>query len=161
MTKYRRIMALSLLLALFIPVYAAADPASVQSPVGEWLVKDGTAHIRIVPCEKKLWGVISWVNEPDTDKNNPDISKRGQPVLGLPILLAMQPGDSGRWDGRIYNAQNGKIYDGNISLTSPDVLHIQGCVLFGLLCGSEDWTRLKAAAEKETSESICRRVSGG
>ena len=51
--------------------------ASAQSPVGEWMVKDQTAHIRIVSCGNALWGVINWTKGPaGKDENNPDPAKR-------------------------------------------------------------------------------------
>ena len=34
----------------------AADP----SPVGDWLVKDGYANIRLDICAGKLWGIVAW-----------------------------------------------------------------------------------------------------
>src|ERR1700735_5172820 len=92
MINSSRIAALSLALMLCAGSCLAAD----QNPVGEWLVKDKTAHIRIVACHRRLWGVISWLtvaNEKNTDKNNPEIARRSRPILGLPILLGMQPGD--------------------------------------------------------------------
>jgi uncharacterized protein (DUF2147 family) len=151
--------ALSLLFAVIASGSPAMDPD--QSPAGEWLVKDGTAHIRIALCNGKLWGVISWVNAPDTDKNNPDVSKRGRSTLGLPILLGMQPAKTDEWDGDIYNAENGKIYNGDISLKSANTLHVEGCVFGGLICGGEDWTRLDAQQRQESSDEVCRQAVSG
>ena len=54
----------------------------------------------------------------------------------------MKPTKPGLWQGEVYNAENGKTYDAKISLTSADVLRIEGCIL-GFLCGGEDWTRVK------------------
>jgi hypothetical protein len=63
----------------------------------------------------------------------------------MPILLHMKPVQSGKWEGEVYNAQNGKTYDSEISLAGPDKLRIEGCVL-GFLCGGETWDRYKTAA---------------
>jgi uncharacterized protein (DUF2147 family) len=128
------------------PALAAADPT------GEWLVADGTARVRIAPCNGALWGVIAWTKEPGgTDENNPDPAKRGRPIIGLPILLNMKKASSNRWDGLVYNAENGKTYSSNISLASSNVLKIQGCVFGGLFCGGEDWTRVEAVQNPTTS----------
>jgi hypothetical protein len=48
-----------------------------------------------------------------------------------------------KWEGEVYNAQNGKMYSANIALVSDDVLKIQGCVFGGLFCGGENWTRVQ------------------
>src|SRR5215469_7138693 len=118
---------------------AAAEP----QPTGEWRTGNGLANVRIDDCDGVLWGIISWEREPGgVDSYNPDPGERNRPTLGLHILLAMKPTTLGRWQGEVYNPENGKTYDSRISLISPDVLRIEGCVL-GFLCGGENWTRIK------------------
>ena len=120
----------------------AAAPAEAQSPIGEWRVADGGAHIRIVDCSGALWGVVSWEKTPGRDSENPDPAKRQRPTLGMPVLLHMTPGDRPeRWEGEVYNAENGRTYDASITLRGPQVLRVEGCAL-GIFCGGENWTRL-------------------
>jgi uncharacterized protein (DUF2147 family) len=119
------------------------NPALAAEPVGEWLVADGGAQIRIEPCADALWGIISWTREPGFDSNNPDVAKRSRPLVGVPILRGMKPASANRWEGEVYNAQNGKMYSVSITLVSDDVLKIQGCVMGGLFCGGENWTRVQ------------------
>jgi uncharacterized protein (DUF2147 family) len=118
--------------------------ALATEPIGEWLVTDGYANIRIEKCGDQYWGVVSWEQKPGTDTNNPDPNKRNRPTLGMPVLLAMKATKPNRWDGQIYNSENGKTYTGNISLASPDVLRVEGCLL--IFCGGQDWTRVKSSA---------------
>jgi uncharacterized protein (DUF2147 family) len=118
---------------------AAAEPP----PIGEWRTADGRANVRIDDCDGVLWGIISWEKEPGVDSYNPDPAERNHPTLGIHILRAMKPTRPGLWQGEVYNPENGKSYDSRISLASPDVLRIEGCVL-GFLCGGENWTRIKA-----------------
>src|SRR5262245_37056773 len=115
---------------------ALTTPALAAEPIGEWLVADQTAHIKIDNCGDGLWGVVSWEKDPGgKDENNPDPSKRERPTLGLPVILNMKAkATRARWEGEIYNAENGKTYSGRISLINDDSLKIEGCVL-GLLCG--------------------------
>jgi len=114
-------------------------PALAADPTGYWLVKDQTAVIRIAPCADSLCGTLAWTSKPGTDENNPDPSKRNHPIVGTQILLSMKPAGGDRWDGQIYNPENGKTYSGHIILLSPDVLRIEGCLL--IFCGGENWTR--------------------
>jgi uncharacterized protein (DUF2147 family) len=118
--------------------------ALAAEPIGEWLVTDGYANIRIEKCGDQYWGVVSWEQKPGTDVNNPDPNKKNRPTLGMPVLLAMKATRPNRWDGQIYNSENGKTYTGNISLASPDVLRVEGCLL--IFCGGQDWTRVKPSA---------------
>ena len=132
--------------------------AFAQSPTGEWAVQDGTAHIRIVLCGNALWGVINWTKfPPSKDENNPDPVKRQRSVMGMPILINMKRSDK-QWEGEVYNAQNGETYSSYISLKSPDVLRIEGCVLGGLLCGGEDWTRAPLQKGAPSDQAVCSGV---
>jgi uncharacterized protein (DUF2147 family) len=118
-------------------LYASASFAA--DPIGNWRVKDGTALIRIAPCGGSFCGTISWTSSPGLDEHNPDPSKRDRPIVGTQILLRMQAAGADRWDGKIYNPENGKTYTGHITLVDPNTLRVQGCLL--LFCGGEDWTR--------------------
>jgi uncharacterized protein (DUF2147 family) len=125
------------LTCLTSPALAAADPA------GDWMVADKVAVIRVAPCGQALCGHIVWTKGPaEPDRHNPDPAKRSQSTLGLKTVIDMKPTRSNRWEGEIYNAQDGKTYQGSISLVSEYVLRIEGCVL-GFLCGGQNWTRAK------------------
>jgi len=122
-------------------------PVFAADPIGEWLVADGGAKIQITPCANALWGIISWVREPGVDSQNPDPAKRSRSIVGVAILRDMKSVSPNRWEGEVYNAQNGKMYSANITLLSDDILKIEGCVLGGLFCGGENWTRVQQAVQ--------------
>ncbi len=126
----------------------AADPVASHdpnSPIGEWVTEDGEGRVRIRACGQALCGVISSGDPKETDRHNPDASKRNRPLLGTPVLIDMKSVNSKRWEGEIYNAKNGKTYASNIMLKNPDVLRVEGCVFGGFFCGGQDWTRAKDA----------------
>jgi hypothetical protein len=107
------------------------------------MTQKGYAKIRIENCGNALWGAVSWEQRPGgVDSKNPDPNKRVRPTLGLPVLLDMKPEGDNKWVGQIYNSEDGKTYSSNISMASPDLLQVRGCVL-GILCGGEDWARVK------------------
>jgi uncharacterized protein (DUF2147 family) len=51
-----------------------------------------------------------------------------------------------KWSGRIYNADNGKTYASDVTLTGARKLEVRGCVM-AVLCGGETWTKLVGVAE--------------
>lgn len=134
----RHLFASAAIIALSAVGALAADP----SPLGDWLVKEGYAHIRIDNCAGKLWGIVAWEKEPGFDNDNPDPTKKGRPILGMPILLGMKPTKPNLWEGEIYNSQNGKTYDAKITMVNDNTLKLEGCVLGGWFCGGENWTRI-------------------
>jgi uncharacterized protein (DUF2147 family) len=126
-----------------IVLAAGSAPAMAADPTGDWKVADGVANIRVAQCNGSMWGVVAWEKEPGgRDKNNPDPAKQSRPTIGMPILIDMKKkaGTDG-WEGQVYNAKDGKLYDSTITPQGSDQLEIRGCVL-GFLCGGETWTRV-------------------
>jgi uncharacterized protein (DUF2147 family) len=155
---------------------AAGGSAHAADLTGVWMVGDGSAKIQIDNCGGSLWGVVVWEREPGHDMSNPDPSLRGRPTLGIPILLGLressqqswQGGPQEIWRGHVYNAKNGETYEVNIKLASQNVLHLEGCILGGLFCGGQDWSRVgtpapsNASARRNSpkpSSPVCSRVS--
>jgi uncharacterized protein (DUF2147 family) len=136
--------------------------ARAADPTGDWRVADGVANIRVAQCNGSMWGVVAWEKQPGgVDANNPDVSKRGRPTLGMPILIDMKkkPG-ADQWEGEVYNAKDGKTYSSTIKPIGPDHLEIQGCIL-GFLCGGETWTRVAGPIPPSASNSMTRGASKG
>lgn len=137
----RVIVATALTLALLMP--AAAPAASGPDPTGTWQRANGT-QIRIAPCQKGMCGTIVFMRKPRTDTENPDPSLRNRPLVGLTILYDMVPARrEAQWKGKVYNAENGKTYSGYITLIDADTMKLEGCILGGLACKGENWTRAR------------------
>lgn len=123
--------------------YACLTPALAADPTGDWRVADGVANIRVAQCNGSMWGAVSWEKQPGgRDENNPDVSKKNRPTLGMATLIDMRkkPGVD-QWEGQVYNAKDGQLYSATITPAGPDQLEIKGCVM-GFLCGGETWTRV-------------------
>jgi uncharacterized protein (DUF2147 family) len=128
----------------------AATPAKAQGrggPDGIWLTQAGDAKVRVSRCGAGICGVVVWLREPidpatgkrQVDDKNPNPALAKRPIIGLSLFSAMRPTGPNQWSGRIYNADDGKVYASNISVAGPATLKVEGCV--GVLCGGEEWTR--------------------
>jgi len=118
--------------------------AIAQDAKGEWVRPDGGSKIQINSCGGSLCGKLVWLKDPRKDTENPDASKRSRPLVGVQIVQAMQPtGKDGQWKGKVYNAEDGKTYTGLMQLTSANKLKLEGCVMGGLICKGETWTRTR------------------
>jgi uncharacterized protein (DUF2147 family) len=121
---------------------ATLAPAAAASPLGNWMVEEQTAQIRIIDCGSALWGVISWEKVAGRDTYNPDTALRDRPLLGSAILLGMKANaQQTEWAGKVYNAQDGKQYDAAISSPDDQTLNMKGCLL-SFLCKTVTWTRV-------------------
>ena len=148
--------------ALAQPPNAPAPP----EPSGEWLVAKQVARIKIADCDGRLWGVVAWEAQPGIDSKNPDPNLRSRPTLGMPILLGMASSKMNKWEGQIYNSEDGHTYSASISLLDPNTLRVQGCFL-GFLCGGENWSRVDpdppatASTQRTTTKPPANRKTTG
>ena len=147
------------LLALFAATLSA--PAHAASPEGLWLVKDQTGRIRVEKCGSQLWGTIAWQKTPIKDENNPNAALRSRPLIGSAILIGMRAAGANHWEGDIYNPRNGSIYKSKMTLAPSGVLEIQGCVLGGLICGGESWTRIADSTPGTAPKNNCAAAKSG
>jgi uncharacterized protein (DUF2147 family) len=145
--RFHRVSIASIASALFgIALMAVAQAA--MPVTGTWLSADGGTKVRVSDCGGKLCGKVVWLNEPidqstgrpKTDKHNADTAKRTRPLLGVQVVQGMKPAGDNKWSGQIYNADDGKVYQANVTLVSENAMRVQGCVL-GVLCKSQTWTR--------------------
>ncbi len=134
------------------------DATAAPTPIGEWLVAEKTARIKIIDCGGALWGVVSWEADPGVDSKNPDPAKRNQPITGTAVLRGLKPSGANRWEGSLYDADDGRTYSGGITLLDDNRLRVRGCVLL-ILCGGEDWTRVEDAERAPADPELCARVA--
>ncbi len=130
----------SILAAGLLAVTSA--PSFAADAKGDWARPNGFSKIRISSCGSTLCGKLIWLKSPQKDTQNPDTSKRNRSLVGVQIIKSMKPtGKDGQWKGKVYNAEDGKTYVGFIKLTSANKLKLEGCVMGGLICKGETWTR--------------------
>jgi uncharacterized protein (DUF2147 family) len=129
----------------------AAPPVKAQAggdATGVWLTQAGDAKVRVSKCGGGICGVVVWLRDPidpatgkpQLDDKNPNPALAKRPVIGLALFTGMHASGPNKWSGEIYNADDGKSYHSNISLSGADALRVEGCV--GPLCGGETWTRV-------------------
>ncbi|MGE8131853.1 DUF2147 domain-containing protein [Methylobacterium sp. NPDC080182] len=128
-----------------------SERAAAADPTGTWLTEDGRARVRTEHCgprDAQLCGYVVWARKSDDgkakprlDEENPDVGKRKRPVLGHQMILGLVPNAERQYEGRIYNADNGKSYDVTIWSETPAALSVRGC-MFSYLCQTQIWKRV-------------------
>lgn len=119
---------LFILSALASLALAAQVRAAAADPAGEWRIADGTANVQIRRCAAALCGQVSWAKD--------------AAMIGRQVLVSMKP-DGDVWAGLVVDARNGAKYNGRISLRGEQTLRVEGCVLGGIICGGQNWSRVK------------------
>lgn len=111
--------------------FASADPI-----LGTWKteVDDGSyAHIAMSPCGSKICGTIAKTFNSDGEYKSPNIGKK--------LVIDMEANGDGSYNGQVWRPSNDKIYIGKMQLNGNKI-KLKGCVAGGLLCSSQNWTRL-------------------
>jgi uncharacterized protein (DUF2147 family) len=123
-----------------------ANAARAGDPSGTWRMANGKVTVRISDCGGKLCGWIVGLKKPldkngrpKTDKDNPNPALRNRPLIGLALLNGLRPAGANRWEGRIYNPDDGRTYDARMRLDGGAML-IKGCVL--VFCKSQKFVRI-------------------
>jgi uncharacterized protein (DUF2147 family) len=140
-------------------LFATVSPslASAADPSGIWVRDDGSAKVEIKKCGRGICSKVVWLRNPEDsqgkplhDARNEDPSKRGRPIIGLPLFTNMPPAGPNTWVGNVYNPEEGHIYTNvKVTLVSRQQIVLRGCKTW-LLCGEKIWTRshLPATPEK-------------
>jgi uncharacterized protein (DUF2147 family) len=105
---------------------------------GVWRLDSGKVTVRIAPCGASLCGAIVGLakplnkqGHPKVDRKNPSKSLRNRPLIGLTILANMKPAGENKWQGTIYNADDGRTYSSYMDLSGNN-MKVKGCV--GPIC---------------------------
>jgi uncharacterized protein (DUF2147 family) len=113
--------------------------ARAQGIDGTWLSQSGETRVRVAPCGGSRCGTIVWTKTGGKDEKNPDASKRSRDLVGVQMMFGMQTTADG-WSGSLYDYTSGNVYRGKMKLNG-NALELSGCVMGGLICRSQTWTR--------------------
>jgi uncharacterized protein (DUF2147 family) len=130
--------------ALAVSTWFVAPAVAAENPTGVWMTEEKSSKIRIAPCGKLLCATILWAKDGGMDDQNPDPALRKRSMIGRALSRDIRPDGKGTWKGSMYNPENGKTYKTTLTPKGGE-LEVGGCVLGGLLCGSETWERTAEA----------------
>jgi uncharacterized protein (DUF2147 family) len=145
---------------------ALAAPGDPVAPIeGTWKTLNGS-EITVAPCDTGFCGTLSWIVIPPDqqmickmmpkddfaslilDYNNADKALQTRPLIGVPMLNIKPTGDPKAYTATIYNAEDGKTYDGQFWVVNgTDTLRLGGGCLAGLCAVTQDWARVPPRAD--------------
>lgn len=116
---------------------SAAQP--LRTPDGVWKNPGGSVMVRTGACGDKLCGVVVWASPSAlADARDSGTTK----LIGTQLLRDYVASGPGRWTGQVYVPDLGGTYYSRIQLLGPDNIKVSGCILHGLICRSQIWTRV-------------------
>lgn len=133
----KRILAASavVLLAATVPVTASAK-AAIE---GRWKNAKGSVVVKVAPCGDAYCGVVVDASP----KAKASARQGGTPALvGTRILSGVRPAGAGTFRGHAFDPKRNIRAPATIRLLGPGTLSVKGCVISGLVCKEQRWTRV-------------------
>ena len=106
-----------------------ATLAHAGDPTGTWTRPSTGTVVKFYNCGDQLCAKIVGVK---------DKSKQG--TVGTVIMSGASKSGENTWKGDLLNVEDGQTYNGVVTLTGGG-LSLKGCVLGGIICKGETWTR--------------------
>ena len=118
----------------------AADATLSDRTYGTWRNPKNSVHIEAQSCGDKICGVVVWASE----KAKADAKRGGtDKLIGQQLFQDFEERKDGRWKGKVFVPDINKTFHGTVTVIDPDTLEGKGCLLGGIGCKSQVWTRLK------------------
>lgn len=117
---------------------AVAQAETPPTPIGLWQNPKGTILVRTRACGQLLCGNIVWAAPAAlADAREAGVAS----LIGTELLVDYRAKGIGYWKGQVYVPDQGRRFYSTIEQTSVNSLRISGCILGGLICKHQDWTR--------------------
>ncbi len=124
---------------MFASLALFAAPASAQAIEGQWTNYKRNVVVQVERCGPAYCGRVIEASAKAQEKAR----KGGTPKLvGTQILTGLKPIGDGRYRGKAFVPKRNIHATATVRQLSANVMQVSGCVLGGLLCDNEKWTRV-------------------
>ncbi len=132
--------------ALFFALVASAGAAQAASPLeGNWRNPRGSVTVHIGACGPTLCGRVIAASA----RAREDAAQAGtERLVGAELMSGLEPIGEGAWRGDIFVPDRNVHAEGELHLTGPRTLDVQGCAMGGLICKTQTWTRVASPARR-------------
>ena len=119
---------------------AAGVPASAQAALeGHWTNPKHSVVVKVAPCGGGYCGTVIQAST----KAKATARKGGTPnLVGTQILSGLRPDGKGTYKGQAFDPKRNIRAPATIRLLNPSTLMVKGCVLRGIICKEQRWTRI-------------------
>lgn len=129
------------ILAILAGPALASEAHAASDIAGFWMNPKHTLAVHTDTCGTDLCGRVAWAST----KAEADGRDSGVPhLLGIELLENYRFRGKGVWQGTVFVPDMGRHFASEIDELSPNRLKVSGCILGGLLCKSQVWTRIQS-----------------
>ncbi len=138
---------------LLIPVLATAvlsagalkaePPSQGFVAEGVWRNPRDSVHIELKSCGEQVCGYVVWASE-----RAKTVARRAGPIplVGRQLMRDFVVGPDHIGRGKVLVPDLNATFSGTAERTGPNTLKARGCLLGGVLCKSQIWTRIDAGS---------------
>lgn len=119
----------------------ATAPAAASGLEGSWTNPARSITVKIGPCGATQCGRVTSASA----KAKADAAYGGtEPLVGIELISGIERAGPGRWRADIFVPDQNIHSSGELALTGPNRMAVRGCVIGGLICKDQVWTRVAA-----------------
>lgn len=135
----RRIMVWFAAFLAMLLLQPAVQAAPEDQSFGIWSNPQGSVHIKAHPCGTSMCGTVVWANA----KAQQDARKGGTAsLIGAQLFRDFVHERDDVWRGKVFVPDIGKTFSGTVTVIDARTLKGSGCLLGGIVCKSQTWTRI-------------------
>ena len=124
-------------IATTVAMAFAAASSSSGSIEGQWFNPQRTVLIRLAPCGEAMCGTVTWAAE----RAQKAARKGADTLVGARLLNDFRQSGNGQWKGTVFVPDMDLRVGGKIRVVDDNRLRVSGCILGGMMCRSQVWTR--------------------
>jgi uncharacterized protein (DUF2147 family) len=119
---------------------AAANDRAAAPIASEWRNPSNSVHVRIDKCGESICGTVTWASA----KAIADARRGGtENLVGTRLFRDLAPAGKGKWKGKVFVPDIRQTFSGTLNFAAEDKMVGKGCVLFGVICKSQTWSRVR------------------
>ena len=129
-----------LLVALVAGLTSAPSAAIAKAPIeGRWVNPKGSVTVRIAACGEAFCGTVIDASA----KARATARKGGTPnLVGTQVMSDLRPKGNGTYSGRAFDPKRNIRAPATIRLTGSSTLVVRGCLIKGVICKEQRWTKV-------------------
>ena len=129
------VRALTVVAAIALPFSASA-----RGLEGHWRNPKGSVTVRVTSCGANAY-CATVVDA--SEKAKAGARRGGTPrLIGTQILTDLKPTGADTYKGRAFEPKRNVRAPATVRVVGPNTISVKGCVLSGIICKSQRWTRV-------------------